>query len=1215
MLGAAPRVSLFRAVFAAVAVASTLVAVPLASGAVTASAGGTASSSGIWAVAFPSAKQTQLSTGLFVRLKQAGVSTIVVQRSGWGPDAHKLLARYAGNNFTKLVEPVAAPKTTAQQAALRAHCTGKRTVIDRCAVTAANADGARAWLKRGTVDFVVLRLASVAGFVPSKWPATKKSKLLALVPLTGSPGKAWQDALAVPASANATLAASPSAVPGAGFNAYLGLLAGSLEGGKAAAGAGGPADTAPPTAPGNPRLVANTMSSLTILWTASTDDVGVAGYEIFLNGVSQTKTTNNVVTLNGLDCETWFTVGIEAYDAAGNHSPRASVDAMTQYGCFHPGGGGGGGDPTPPPAPTGLTMTSSTATAITLGWTAPAGSIAGYRVFQNSALLGTTGSTSYTFSGLTCNTTYTLAVSAYDGSGLSSPQTSGSFKTAACAAGSDTTPPTLPGPLSLGTVTSTSIAVSWSAATDNVGVTGYALYKNGVAAGTTTSLNTTFTGLTCGTSYTLGVEATDAANNHSTRVTLIATTSACADTIPPTPPTNLNTTAASATSISVSWTAATDNVGVTGYTLYRNNATVTTQAGTSYTYTGLTCGTSYTLSVDAFDAANNHSVKTNLTASTNACSGDTQAPTTPTNFAQTAATTTSISVSWTASTDNVAVTGYTLYRNGTQVTTQAGTTFSYTGLTCGTSYTLAVDAFDAAGNHSAKATITKSTNTCPGDTQAPTPPTNVQTSNVTQTSLTLSWTASTDNVAVTGYDVSVSGSSVGTTTSTSFNVSGLNCGTSYTLGVVAFDAAGNRSAQSTTSVSTTGCGAPPPGTANLWIDTNGGTCTRQASPGAYNDAQACSGLQAAANAASTGDLILIKDGTYPGEQLTGSKTLTFQGAGPGRPSFGQIMSGASNITVRHVLIQNRNYPAQTVCSFWDYTLYVCAPNQTYDDVIVDGMDKGKAQGDSSRLGAIEIDSNSTNFVFKNGEIKAIRDNKGIQGGADGMLIENNLIHDVGLTNAGQAAGVHLECAAVTEGANQVWRRNKFWDCSVINWVAQNYVGGPAFGPVTLENNVFAHPMLDDVNGSWQNGAPCLTIVGGNNGTNAVNNWVVRFNTFECDVMVDTPSNADDNHSAKWYGNLGTDPGCGAPEWTMSYNVGNVCGSSTGSVVVANGLNSSGSPNVAPFYVNAPGFDFHLKAGANAAVNVGAPTFPSVDLDGNARPFGASVDAGAYERQS
>jgi hypothetical protein len=92
---------------------------------------------------------------------------------------------------------------------------------------------------------------------------------------------------------------------------------------------------------------------------------------------------------------------------------------------------------------------------------------------------------------------------------------------------------------------------------------------------------------------------------------------------------------------------------------------------------------------------------------------DTQAPTAPTGLAKTGGTATSINVGWNAGTDNVGVTGYGTYRNGTAVASTTGTTTSYTGLTCGTAYTLAVDAVDAAGNRSAKASITASTSACP----------------------------------------------------------------------------------------------------------------------------------------------------------------------------------------------------------------------------------------------------------------------------------------------------------------------------------------------------------------------------------------------------------------------------------------------------------------------------------------------------------------------
>ncbi|HYX85303.1 MAG TPA: fibronectin type III domain-containing protein [Gaiellales bacterium] len=80
-----------------------------------------------------------------------------------------------------------------------------------------------------------------------------------------------------------------------------------------------------------------------------------------------------------------------------------------------------------------------------------------------------------------------------------------------------------------------------------------------------------------------------------------------------------------------------------------------------------------------------------------------------------------------------------------------------------------------------------------GDGTPPSPPSNLATSNVTGTGLTLSWTASNDNVGVAGYRVYVGSSNVGTPTGTSQAITGLTCGTSYTLGVEAYDDAGNTS--------------------------------------------------------------------------------------------------------------------------------------------------------------------------------------------------------------------------------------------------------------------------------------------------------------------------------------------------------------------------------------------------------------------------------------
>ncbi|TCI92160.1 S8 family serine peptidase [Tenacibaculum sp. M341] len=89
------------------------------------------------------------------------------------------------------------------------------------------------------------------------------------------------------------------------------------------------------------------------------------------------------------------------------------------------------------------------------------------------------------------------------------------------------------------------------------------------------------------------------------------------------------------------------------------------------------------------------------------------------------------------------------------------------------------------------------------DTQAPSVPSNVQASSITETTATISWSASSDNVGVTGYDVYQGSSNIGTVTATSANITGLSAGTSYTFSVVAVDAAGNESSAGSVSFTTT----------------------------------------------------------------------------------------------------------------------------------------------------------------------------------------------------------------------------------------------------------------------------------------------------------------------------------------------------------------------------------------------------------------------------
>jgi chitodextrinase len=191
------------------------------------------------------------------------------------------------------------------------------------------------------------------------------------------------------------------------------------------------------------------------------------------------------------------------------------------------------------------------------------------------------------------------------------------------------------------------------------------------------------------------------------------TTAPPPDTSPPTTPTGLRSTGATTTSVSVSWSASSDDRGVAGYGVYIDARAAGSTSQTSFTASSLTCGNSYVVTVDAYDAAGNRSAKSApLTVATTACP-DTQPPTAPTNLRATAATTSSVDIAWKASTDNVGVTGYRVYKGGAFVATTTATAYQFTGLACGTSYTFGVDAYDAAGNLSTRATLTAATSACP----------------------------------------------------------------------------------------------------------------------------------------------------------------------------------------------------------------------------------------------------------------------------------------------------------------------------------------------------------------------------------------------------------------------------------------------------------------------------------------------------------------------
>ena len=257
------------------------------------------------------------------------------------------------------------------------------------------------------------------------------------------------------------------------------------------------------------------------------------------------------------------------------------------------------------------------------------------------------------------------------------------------------------------------------------------------------------------------------------------------DTVAPGAPGSPHATAASLDSVSLAWTAATDNRAVTGYRVSRAGApTITLPASSlAWTATGLAPATTYTWTVQAIDGAGNASPAASVTVAT--LTPD--AP--PSAVTGLAATTTQSSarLSWGAATDDHGVTGYAISQDGLPIGTTSARSFSVTGLEAGTTYTWTVRAIDTVNQLGAAATVTATT-----PCRDVTPPTAVQAwiGQDNHGHANLTWSAATDDVGVVAYRIYRDGSLLVTVDAAtrSYRVS---TGAAYSI--TAVDLAGNES--------------------------------------------------------------------------------------------------------------------------------------------------------------------------------------------------------------------------------------------------------------------------------------------------------------------------------------------------------------------------------------------------------------------------------------
>jgi fibronectin type 3 domain-containing protein len=437
-----------------------------------------------------------------------------------------------------------------------------------------------------------------------------------------------------------------------------------------------------------------------------------------------------------------------------------------------------GPDVAPPAAPPDLTAGHGD-TSVTLGWSPATDDVfvAGYRVARDGTNLGKVSGTTFTDSGLAQGRTYTYSVRALDESGnVSDPAQVSVYLP-------DTHAPSAPGSLSATETGNGGVALSWTAASDNVGVAGYDVSRDGTLLGTTDG--TTFVDdAPPEGSATYSVSAYDAAGNTGPAA---STSTVLPDTVAPSLTGSLQFAVSQSGRVTVSWPAGTDNVGVTGYEVWRDGTLIASPSATSFKDTDTIVTHTYSYGVVALDAAGNRSAE----LSGSVYVADLAAPSAPGSVTASADGADSVSVSWTAADDNVGVDHYLVYLDGTLAATTPALSAAGIHAAGGASHQLAVRAVDAAGNvgPAATAQITLAM----VDTQPPSVPANLAAAAVHHRRVSLSWDASTDDQSGTiTYKVFRGRKRVATVTATSF-IDRTPRAKRYRYRVRAVDEAGNRS--------------------------------------------------------------------------------------------------------------------------------------------------------------------------------------------------------------------------------------------------------------------------------------------------------------------------------------------------------------------------------------------------------------------------------------
>jgi len=331
-------------------------------------------------------------------------------------------------------------------------------------------------------------------------------------------------------------------------------------------------DTQAPSVPAGVTANVASATQVNLSWQASNDNVGIAGYTIYRDNALLATVSGS--SLSYTDYSTYptttYSYTVDAFDADGNHSSQSAPVSVTT-----------------PVMPSSLTFSVGADTYVNSGFpTTNYGSATIWRVdgspdvhaylrFTVQGLAGYSIQSAYLQ--VYANTSSSIGINALAVADNTWAENSITYNTAPA----------------LGNLLGSSNAFassSWVSIDVSPYITGEGTYSFGI---------------TTPGSSTLSFTAKEAGANAAQLVVNLA----IADTEAPSIPPSVTASAASATEVDLTWQASTDNVGVAGYTIYRDNATLATVSGSTLSYVdnSVVGSTTYNYTLDAFDVAGNHS--------------------------------------------------------------------------------------------------------------------------------------------------------------------------------------------------------------------------------------------------------------------------------------------------------------------------------------------------------------------------------------------------------------------------------------------------------------------------------------------------------------------------------------------------------------------------------------------------------------------------------